>query len=361
MAGWPHACSALGLTTGGAPWHFILAASPGWPGRKGLNTMAEGLTEAVCWAVVTAESLVRESDWPDPWGGLAIDTLRAFVQALDRGIAASNGLVERAAEFRGHYATAPDPIAGHSAASYHELGRHLASVVFWGVFEAADRRGFVDKPDFDRILRNLPAVRLYLQSEAPRFDSEWLVARIRDEGAKAEQRTAATGADAKDPDLQRKFMVMAVEEARKSKSEGDGVHPMVGAVVVKDGNVLATGHRGERAEGDHAEYTALEKKLRLDIVAGATVYTTLEPCTSRGPGKIPCVERLIERKVKRVVIGIPDPNRTVYGEGWAKLQEARIDTANFDTDLKDQIEEMNREFIRLHTPARDGPPTAPET
>ncbi len=148
---------------------------------------------------------------------------------------------------------------------------------------------------------------------------------------------------------------------RKSVAEDDGVHPKVGAVVVKNGVAMAKAYRGELGPGDHAEYTALEKKLRDEIVAGATVYTTLEPCTKRGPRKLPCVDHLIQRKVKRVVIGIPDPNRTVYGEGWAKLQEAKIDTANFDRDLKDEIEEMNREFIRLHTTARDGPTTASET
>ena len=151
-----------------------------------------------------------------------------------------------------------------------------------------------------------------------------------------------------DPDLQRRFMKMAVEEARKSKPEDDGVHPMVGAVVVKDGEVLATAHRGEMGKGDHAEFTALEKKLRDRPIAGATVYTTLEPCTRRGPKKVPCVERLIARRVRRVVIGMPDPNRTVYGEGWAKLREANIATADFDPDLKAQVEEMNRDFIRQH-------------
>jgi pyrimidine deaminase RibD-like protein len=154
--------------------------------------------------------------------------------------------------------------------------------------------------------------------------------------------------DAVAPDLQRRFMEMAVEEARKSKPEDDGVHPMVGAVVVKDGEVLATAHRGEMGKGDHAEFTALEKKLRDRPIAGATVYTTLEPCTRRGPKKVPCVERLIARRVRRVVIGTPDPNRTVYGEGWAKLREANIATADFNPDLKAQVEEMNRDFIRQH-------------
>src|SRR5882762_4773457 len=59
----------------------------------------------------------------------------------------------------------------------------------------------------------------------------------------------------------RKFARMAIDEARKSVSEKDDrVHPKVGAVVVKDGRVLSTAHRGEQ-QGNHAEFVALEKKL----------------------------------------------------------------------------------------------------
>jgi pyrimidine deaminase RibD-like protein len=134
------------------------------------------------------------------------------------------------------------------------------------------------------------------------------------------------------------------------------VHPRVGVVVVKGGAVLATAYRGELGKGEHAEFTALEKKLPDEIVAGATVYTTLEPCTSRNHPKLPCVSRLIERRVKRVVIGMHDPNRAVYGGGWARLQEAGIATADFDSDLKSEIKEMNRDFIREHTKVCEGIP-----
>ena len=81
----------------------------------------------------------------------------------------------------------------------------------------------------------------------------------------------------------RTFARLAIDEARKSVPEQDGrTHPKVGAVVVKNGRVLSSGHRGEVA-GNHAEYIALEKKLADDVIAGATVYTTLEPCTTRNP------------------------------------------------------------------------------
>lgn len=145
----------------------------------------------------------------------------------------------------------------------------------------------------------------------------------------------------------RQFMEMATDEARKSKAEDGRVHPRVGVVVVKDGRLLAAAHRGE-FPGCHAEYIALEKKLKDSSIAGATIYTTLEPCTTRNHPKIPCASRLIERKVARVVIGMLDPNPEITGRGQRALRKARIATELFPHDLMDEIEELNREFTRSH-------------
>lgn len=112
----------------------------------------------------------------------------------------------------------------------------------------------------------------------------------------------------------RKFARLAIEEARHSVPEDGRVHPKVGVVVVKDGRVLATAHRGEFPQC-HAEFVALEKKLPEISLAGSTVYTTLEPCTSRNHPKVPCATRLAERKVARVVIGMLDPDDLISGRG----------------------------------------------
>jgi pyrimidine deaminase RibD-like protein len=142
------------------------------------------------------------------------------------------------------------------------------------------------------------------------------------------------------------YCQVAVSEAKKAKAADPRRHPLVGAVVVKDGKIAAAAHRSEFADGEHAEFTALERKLKDASVVGATVYTTLEPCTMRGHPKVPCVERIIERKVKRVVIGMLDPNPVIRGKGQLRLREASIVTDFFPSELMAELEELNREFIR---------------
>lgn len=173
------------------------------------------------------------------------------------------------------------------------------------------------------------------------FDLDTLAGRAHVELAKT-NRNAGSALESDD----RRFAEMAIEEARKSVPEDDRPHPKVGAVVVKDGSVLSKAHRGER-RGSHAEYIALERKLSDDLVAGTTVYTTLEPCVKRkSEEKIPCAQRLVDRKVARVVIGMLDPNPEIRGLGDQLLGKANIEVQLFPRDLRAQVEEMNREFIR---------------
>jgi pyrimidine deaminase RibD-like protein len=155
-------------------------------------------------------------------------------------------------------------------------------------------------------------------------------------------------------DIDRCFEEMAIQEAQQSVAEDQRQHPKVGAVVVKDGKVVSKAHRGESPKC-HAEYIALEGKLPDDLVAGATVYTTLEPCTTRNHPKIPCARRLIDRKVSRVVIGMLDPNPEIRGMGIQLLNDAGIETQLFPRNLTNQIEELNREFIRVQKQRRTAP------
>ena len=174
--------------------------------------------------------------------------------------------------------------------------------------------------------------------------------RLGERGLREVKQWPAEPENAQDPEAEndRSFMELAIAEARKCKSEAERVSPKVGAVVVRDGRVVDVAFRGELAPGDHAEYTLLEKKLPEDVLAGSTLYTTLEPCTTRNEPKLPCAERIIDRRMRKVVIGVLDPNRAILGTGEQRLRQAGIEIGRFDPDLMAQIEELNRDFIRLH-------------
>jgi pyrimidine deaminase RibD-like protein len=139
----------------------------------------------------------------------------------------------------------------------------------------------------------------------------------------------------------RKFCEAAIAEARKSVAEDDRLHPYVGVVIVKDGKILATGYRGESGDGNHGEYCALKKLSEADA-QGTTVYTTLEPCSTRKPPKKPCTQRLIEGKVARVVYGIADKHESVYGH--ASLVEAGIEIGFFPNDLMQELLALNKKW-----------------
>lgn len=143
-----------------------------------------------------------------------------------------------------------------------------------------------------------------------------------------------------------KFIRQAIDVSKESRSEPGKVSPSVGAVVVKGGKILATACRGAQDPREHAEFTALEKILGDDVVAGSTVYTTLEPCTTRNHPKICCAERLIERKVARVVIGILDPNPSICGKGWRLLRDHNIEVDAFPSEMAAEVEDLNRHFRR---------------
>jgi pyrimidine deaminase RibD-like protein len=138
---------------------------------------------------------------------------------------------------------------------------------------------------------------------------------------------------------------MAITRAQFSVSEGGPPRPKVGAVLVKNGTQMGQAHRGDMSPGDHAEFVLLERKLEHEDVSGATLYTTLEPCTVRSSKKQPCAERIVGRKLTRVVIGILDPNQRICGRGVRQLRRAGIEVDLFPSEFMAQVEDQNREFI----------------
>lgn len=97
-------------------------------------------------------------------------------------------------------------------------------------------------------------------------------------------------------------------------------NPMVGAVIVKRGQIIARGYH-KRAGLPHAEIEALNAAKMS--VKGATLYVNLEPCTHYGRTP-PCVDAIIQAGIKRVVCSMPDPNPKVHERGITKLKQAGI-------------------------------------
>jgi ATP-dependent DNA helicase RecG len=120
----------------------------------------------------------------------------------------------------------------------------------------------------------------------------------------------------------------------------------VGAVLVfPDGRVVQA-HRGELREGDHAEFTLLERKLGHEKLDGCILFTTLEPCVERNPPKVPCCRRTTNARIKSVYVGVIDPDPTVSTKGIAHLERHFVDVKMFDRDLQKQIESENKEFLQ---------------
>lgn len=144
-------------------------------------------------------------------------------------------------------------------------------------------------------------------------------------------------------------MNRAIEQAEQCRPIADRI-PKVGAVIAIDGVVIGMGHRGtgQPDDDDHAEMVALRKVPDRAQLADATVYTTLEPCTPdvRSDPLTCCTELIRQAEVKRVFIGILDPNQGVRGKGLWELQERGIDVELFPPELAKRIRLQNDKFIR---------------
>ncbi|MEH2083230.1 MAG: bifunctional diaminohydroxyphosphoribosylaminopyrimidine deaminase/5-amino-6-(5-phosphoribosylamino)uracil reductase RibD [Nostoc sp.] len=121
-------------------------------------------------------------------------------------------------------------------------------------------------------------------------------------------------------DFDSRMMLRCLELARRALGR-TSPNPLVGAVIVKDGEIVGEGFH-PRAGEPHAEVFAL--KAAGDRSRGATIYVSLEPCNHYGRTP-PCSEGLIQAGVAKVVVGMVDPNPLVAGGGIARLRAAGIE------------------------------------
>ncbi|WP_294362298.1 bifunctional diaminohydroxyphosphoribosylaminopyrimidine deaminase/5-amino-6-(5-phosphoribosylamino)uracil reductase RibD [uncultured Clostridium sp.] len=139
--------------------------------------------------------------------------------------------------------------------------------------------------------------------------------------------------------MDEKFMKMAIELAKKGKGKVNP-NPLVGAVIVKNGEIIGQGYHSKYG-GNHAEIEAINNAT--DDVKGATIYVTLEPCFHYGKTP-PCVDKLISSCISKVVIGHLDPNPLVSGKSIEKLKSLGIEVKV--GVLEEECLKLNEVFIK---------------
>lgn len=136
-----------------------------------------------------------------------------------------------------------------------------------------------------------------------------------------------------------KYMGLALELSLKAKGL-TSPNPLVGAVVVRNRKIISTGFH-KRAGLEHAEVVALRKAGPR--AKKATLYVTLEPCSSFGRTH-PCTEAIIKSGVKKVIVGMVDPNPKHRGRGLKILKNHNIDVIS--GVLEKSIRKINQPFVK---------------
>lgn len=146
------------------------------------------------------------------------------------------------------------------------------------------------------------------------------------------------------------FMRRCLQLAKNGRQNAKP-NPMVGAVIVsEDGRILGEGYHVRCGEG-HAEVNAFASVRPEDehLLAGATIYVSLEPCSHYGKTP-PCADLIVSKRVKRCVCGCVDPFAKVQGRGIQKIREAGIEVTV--GVLEAECLELNKRFITYNTHQR---------
>ena len=138
-----------------------------------------------------------------------------------------------------------------------------------------------------------------------------------------------------------KFMNVAIEQAKKGRYHTHP-NPLVGAVIVKNNKILSKGYH-KKFRDKHAEQVAIDKSK--EILMGATLYVTLEPCNHHG-NTPPCVDAIIKNRFSRVVIASKDPNPLVNEKSINKLRDNGIQV---EVGIcEDKAKELNKPFFHKY-------------
>lgn len=125
-------------------------------------------------------------------------------------------------------------------------------------------------------------------------------------------------------------------------------NPMVGCVIVHDGQIIAEGWHRKSGE-PHAEVIAINQISDKEILKKSTLYVSLEPCAHYGKTP-PCVDLIIQHRIPKVVVGTKDPFTKVNGLGIQKMKEAGIEV---EVGIGEEAcRELNKRFFTFHQEKR---------
>jgi diaminohydroxyphosphoribosylaminopyrimidine deaminase/5-amino-6-(5-phosphoribosylamino)uracil reductase len=125
-------------------------------------------------------------------------------------------------------------------------------------------------------------------------------------------------------------------------------NPMVGAVIVNEGEIIGEGWH-KKFGGPHAEVEAILSVAKKEFLPYSTIYVNLEPCNHQGKTP-PCTELIISSGIKKVVVGMTDPNPIVSGKGIEHLRTSGIEVIL--SVEEEAAKELNRAFIVFHEQKR---------
>lgn len=125
-------------------------------------------------------------------------------------------------------------------------------------------------------------------------------------------------------------------------------NPLVGSVIVHKNKIVGEGFHQKYGEA-HAEVNAIKSVVNSELLKESTIYVTLEPCTHFGLTP-PCSDLIVEKQLKKVVIGTIDPFAKVAGKGIEKLKKSgiEVETGILETECR----ELNKRFFTFHEKKR---------
>lgn len=143
------------------------------------------------------------------------------------------------------------------------------------------------------------------------------------------------------------FMLRCIQIARLGQGKV-APNPLVGALIVHNNRILGEGFHERYAEA-HAEVNAIQHVSENELLRDATLYVSLEPCSHFGKTP-PCSHLIVEKGIKKVVVGMTDPNPLVAGSGIEFLRSNGVEVIS--GVLTEECAQLNKSFVCAHTKKR---------